>query len=246
MKFHLIQPMGGGGTRFYGTAIMPKPLIDLQGKPFFYWSTISLSKSENLKDITYVILQEHADKFNLDKEIHNYFPNSSVVYLEKMLNGAVLTSMEGVKAIDDDLPIIFNDCDHAFVCKEFFDYVNNNGDADGGLMTFKSDENKYSYICYEDDKIVGTIEKKVVSNDAICGAYYFKNKDTFLKYANRYLDNCNYNEFFMSGVYNEMCKDGLKIVKFETDMHLSFGTPDEYAQIKNSPNFKVLENGNIK
>lgn len=244
MNFHLIQPMGGGGTRFCGTQIMPKPLISLQDKPFFYWSTISLSRCENLSDITYVILQEHAEKFGLDKEIKKYFPKANIKYLEKMLNGAVLTSIEGVQDIHDDLPIIFNDCDHAFVCHEFVEFLKNNGEADGGLMTFKSNEPKFSYVRYdENNNIVGTIEKQVASNDAICGAYYFKNKNVFLKYASRYLKNCNYNEFFMSGVYNEMCKDNLKIVKFETDMLLSFGTPDEYMEIKDSPDFKVLEFG---
>lgn len=243
MKFHLIQPMGGGGTRFCGSEVMPKPLIDLQGKPFFYWSTISLSGSELLEDITYVILQEHADKFQLDTKIKKYFPDSNIKYLEKILNGAVLTSMEGVEDIQDNLPIIFNDCDHAFKCRDFFDYLEKNGDADGGLLTFKSNEPKFSYIQYDDGKIVGTIEKEVVSNDAICGAYYFKDKATFLKYANRYLKNCNYSEFFMSGVYNEMCKDGLNIVKFETDLHLSFGTPQEYLDIRDSEQFGVLEDG---
>lgn len=243
MKFHLIQPMGGGGTRFCGSEVMPKPLIDLQGQPFFYWSTISLCKSDLCQDITYVILQEHANNFALDKEIYKYFPNAGIKYLPKILNGAVLTSMEGVLDIDDDLPIIFNDCDHAFVCRDFFDYLEKNGNADGGLLTFRSDEPKFSYIKYDGNRIVGTIEKEVVSNDAICGAYYFRNKDTFLKYANRYLKNCNYSEFFMSGVYNEMCKDGLSIVKFETDLHLSFGTPQEYMDIRDSKDFGVLEDG---
>ena len=245
MKFHLIQPMGGGGTRFLTSEIMPKPLININNKPFFYWSTKSLSDNEFVKDITYVVLQEHIEKYSIDKEILKYFPNANIVSLQHILNGAVLTCIEGVKSINDDLPIVFNDCDHAFKCTDFFNFLENfDTDVYGGLLTFESDENKYSYIKYDQqNNIVGTVEKEVVSNDAICGAYYFKNIKVFMEYANKYIKNCSYKEFFMSGVYNEICNDKHKIIKFKTDFHLSFGTPNEYNNIKNSEKFKVIENG---
>lgn len=245
MKFHLIQPMGGGGTRFLSSEIMPKPLIDINNKPFFYWATKSLSDNEFLEDITYVVLEEHIKNYFIDKEILKLFPNANIVSLPKILNGAVLTCMEGVKGIKDDLPIVFNDCDHAFKCTEFFDFLENfDSSVYGGLLTFDSNENKYSYIKYDScNKIIGTVEKEVVSNDAICGAYYFKNKKVFLEYAEKYLKTCSYKEFFMSGVYNEICKDGHKLVKFKTNLHLSFGTPEEYINIKNSDKFKVIDNG---
>ena len=36
-KLHLIMPMGGRGYRFFKDGYsMPKPLIELNGKPFFY------------------------------------------------------------------------------------------------------------------------------------------------------------------------------------------------------------------
>ena len=237
--------MGGGGTRFLSSEIMPKPLIIINDKPFFYWATKSLSDNKFVKDITYVVLNEHIEHYKIDKEIKDYFPNANIVSLPKILNGAVLTCLEGIKTIQDDLPIVFNDCDHAFKCTEFFDFLENYDESIyGGLLTFNSDENKYSFVKYdENNNIIGTVEKEVVSNDAICGAYYFKNKEVFVKYAEKYLKNCSYKEFFMSGVYNEICNDGHKLVKFKTDLHLSFGTPEEYKNIKNSDKFKVIDNG---
>ena len=36
-KIHIIQPMGGGGTRFKKQGfVLPKPLLELKDKPFFY------------------------------------------------------------------------------------------------------------------------------------------------------------------------------------------------------------------
>ena len=91
----------------------------------------------------------------------------------------------------------------------------------------------------ENDNVIQTMEKKVISNKAICGAYYFKNKNIFKKSAQKYLDDCNYHEYFISGVYNIMIKENMKIKYFLTDLHISFGTPEEYKKVQNY-NFKEL------
>ena len=239
------MPMGGRGTRFFDDGfIIPKPLIQLQNKPFFFWAANSLYTYENVQDITFVVLKEHIEEFNIMNEIKKYFPKANIVVLEHVLNGAVLTCLEGIKNIDDDLPIVFNDCDHAFFSAKFEEFLKDESqDVDGALLTFTSNEDKFSYVKYNSNhEIVGTVEKEVVSNDAICGAYYFKNKQTFDKYTQRYLHNCSYKEFFISGVYNEMCRDSKSIVICPTDLHLSFGVPQEYNEVKDSPHFKDIYN----
>ena len=40
-KIHYIMPMAGYGSRFKNMGYdVPKPLIEIYGKPFFYWSTM--------------------------------------------------------------------------------------------------------------------------------------------------------------------------------------------------------------
>lgn len=231
-KIHLIMPMGGGGTRFGNKGFdLPKPLIELQGKPFFYWATQSIVKFMAVEDLTFVILQEHVDKYGIDRRILEYYPEANIQIISQVLNGAVLTCCEGIKAIKDNGPILFNDCDHAFVCEKFYDYCRSGefDKIDGALLTFSSDCANYSYVEFnEAGDVIGTIEKEVASNEAICGAYYFKNRNVFTEAVDKYLEKCLYKEFFVSGVYNEMLADKKKIVTFQTDEHISFGTPDEY------------------
>ena len=81
----------------------------------------------------------------------------------------------------------------------------------------------------------------VVSNQAICGAYYFKNTETFKNTLDTYIKNCNYSELFVSGLYNVMLEQGKKIITFEVDKHIPYGTPAEYEIAKNSTFFKELE-----
>lgn len=56
----------------------------------------------------------------------------------------------------------------------------------------------------------------------------------------QYLKECNYSEYFMSGVYNTMIKNKLIIKNFTVDNHLPFGTPEEYEIAKNSDQFERL------
>ena len=99
-KIHLVMPMGGAGTRFFDNGYeCPKPLLEIQGKPFFYWATRSIEKFVELESLTFVVLREHINRFHIDSAIKNYFPDAEIVVLEQVLNGAVLTCMEGVKSI---------------------------------------------------------------------------------------------------------------------------------------------------
>lgn len=243
MKTHLIMPMGGAGSRFFENGYKkPKPLIKIKEKPFFYWATMSIKKYIDIADLTFVVLQQHIDEFNIDKEILLLFPEAKIRVLNKILPGPVFTCLEGVKDITDEGPILFNDCDHMFKCDEINEVLNNESFIyDGALLSFVSDEAHYSYIQYdEDNNIIGTREKKVVSNHAICGAYVFKNVNLFKTTVQKYLQCCPYNEYFMSGLYNIMCNQGMKIKNYQLDYHVEFGTPKEYEKAIDSMYFYDL------
>ncbi len=244
-KIHLIMPMGGAGSRFFKDGfIVPKPLIEIYDKPFLYWATKSITNYIDIYDLTFVVLQEHIDKFKIDEVIKKYFKDANIVVIPEVLKGAVLTCIEGIKNINDDLPIVFNDCDHIFRCQSFADYCNKGefDDIDGALLSFKSNDPKFSFLKLNNQGyVIETVEKVVVSNNAICGAYYFRNKDLFLKMTNEYLEKCNYSEYFVSGVYNIMASHNKKIVNFNVDSHVPFGTPEEYEIAKKSNEFEVLK-----
>lgn len=244
-KLHLIMPMGGAGSRFFKNGfVMPKPLIEINGKPFLYWATRSIEKYVNLADITFVVLDQHIAEFQIDKVIKKHFPEAKIeaVDFEEVKSGPVMTCLAGLRNIKDDQPILFNDCDHMFASKTFAEDINSGSwDYDGALLTFDSDQPQFSYIQYENGRIIGTVEKKVVSNQAICGAYMIRNAQMFRNMAEMYLKNCNYSEFFVSGIYNVMCQKGLDVQNYTVDFHVPFGTPSEYEQAQDSEYFTVLE-----
>lgn len=139
-NFHLVMPMGGKGQRFFNDGyVAPKPLIEIHDRPFFYWSTMSILKYNPDCDVTFVVLREHIEKFDIKNRILSYFPQARVEVIPEVLAGAVLTCMAGVENINDDRPILFNDCDHMFCCSEFnFTDKKSAAKYDGLLFTFKS------------------------------------------------------------------------------------------------------------
>lgn len=241
---HLIMPMGGRGSRFSKEGFdLPKPLIEINENPFLYWATQSIRKFVDLRSLTFVILQEHIAAYGIDEVITGYFPEAKFVVIPEVLNGAVLTCAEGLKGIQDDAPILFNDCDHMFQCSAFYEFCQkgNFEELDGALLTFTSSEPKYSFLEYDaKGNVVRTVEKQVISTDAICGAYYFRNKSVFNESIDAYLRECSYQEYFVSGLYNVMAGKKQIIRSFKVDVHVPFGTPEEYEKALGSKVFEVL------
>ena len=234
--------MAGSGSRFYNLGYkIPKPLIEIQGFPFFYYSAKSLVKYYEYKNLIFIGLKEH-NTYNISNKILHFFPDAKIKLLDKTPPGAVLTSREAIELIDNKYPVIFNDCDHCFYSEEFRINQNKINDLDGFLLTFKSNKSCYSY-CIKDNnnKIIGTKEKEVVSNDAIAGVYEFRNISLFDEVSKKYLKNCSYSEFFTSGVYNiEPLKNG-NIINFECDFNISFGTVEEFFKVKENKVFELFK-----
>ncbi len=245
MKIHYIMPMAGRGSRFEKEGFtVPKPLIEIYDKPFFYWSTQSIRKFINLTSLDFVVLQEHVDKYDIDAVIKSYFPEARLHVLPDVTEGAVITCLKGITDIKDELPVVFNDCDHLFKCSEFNNFCQKNlvvPNEAGLLLTFSSNESKYSFVAKDSTgNVTRTAEKKAISNEAICGCYYFRNRTTFEMYAEQYLRDCEYSEYFMSGVYNVMIRNNLNIRSMLTDFHVPFGIPAEYETAKLDTNYLEL------
>lgn len=95
-KLHLIMPMAGRGSRFFKDGfVQPKPLIELNGAPFFYWAAQSVAKTVDCADLTFVVLAEHVRDFAITEKIKRYYPAARFVVLPEVTAGAALTALRG-------------------------------------------------------------------------------------------------------------------------------------------------------
>lgn len=253
-KVNIVIPMAGAGSRFKELTKIPKPLIEIKGLPFFYYSAKGLTKYFDYSKLIFIGLKNHNKDNILVNKIKSLFPDAVIKLLDKTPNGAVLTSREAIELIDNDYPVIFNDCDHIFYSEELEQSKNQLKNFEGFILTFNSDSPIYSYLIKDKNgNVIGTREKEVISNEAIAGVYGFKNIKIFQKASEEYLKNCDYSEFYMSGLYNmPTLKKGI-IKSYKTNFNISFGTIDEFDKAKNnnifylyndkiiSDNFSILE-----
>lgn len=241
---HLIMPMAGTGSRFHKEGYeLPKPLLEIQEKPFFFWAVQSVVKFVKIDRLIFVVLKAHVEHFQIDEKILEYYPDAIIEIIPEVLNGPVLTCLEGVKHIQDDKPFIVNDCDHMFKCDAFNIFCNEGKfkGIGGTILSFTSEDPKFSFLQVdEQNNVIATAEKEVISNQAICGVYFFESRTTFEKIAKEYLVNCTYKEYFVSGLYNVLIEHQKRVTYFTVDLHIPYGTPEEYKTALKSDLFSTL------
>lgn len=241
---HLVMPMAGAGSRFSAEGYeLPKPLLTIEEKPFFFWAVQSVVKFIQIDRLIFIVLKDHVEHFQIDQKIREYYPEAIIEVIPEVLNGPVLTSIEGIKHINDEKPFIINDCDHMFRCDAFNSFCNSGKfeRIGGAVLSFVSDDPKFSFLQVDKSgNVIATAEKKVISNQAICGVYYFESQSTFRSIVDEYLSNCAYKEYFISGLYNVLINHKKRVTYFTVDFHLPFGTPEEYKQAVQSDLFSLL------
>src|SRR5436190_2573417 len=139
------MPMAGRGSRFAsGGHKQPKPLIDVAGRPAFWWATESVRRAGVVGEMVYVVLAEHVAAFGIDEAISSYYPEARVVTVREVTAGAAESAAIGVAALDSTGPLAVNDCDHAFRVDGLRELVTRLIDSEGALLGFRSASPAYS------------------------------------------------------------------------------------------------------
>lgn len=246
---NIVIPMAGRGSRFAKEGYaMPKPLIDVHGKPMIEVVTNNIRPKCEHKFI-YLCLQEHLEKYNLENRLKEMSPNCIVVPVNQVTEGAACTVLLAEKYIDNEDMLMMANSDQ-YVDIDINEYIQAMDDSDGLIMTMYADDPKWSFIKYDERKYVTMVrEKEVISNEATVGIYNFKRGSDFVQYAYQMIDkNIRVNnEFYVAPVYNEMIEDGKK-VKFynvgrEDDGMYGLGIPSDLEKfVRNKEYAKKCKN----
>ena len=106
-------------------------------------------------------------------------------------------------------------------------------------MTFNAIHPRWSYAKLNEAGFVSEVaEKKVISNKATVGLYYWKFGSDFVKYAEKMITkNLRVNnEFYVCPVYNQAIEDGKKVIIENVKSMFGIGTPEDlqgFLKLKN-------------
>lgn len=236
MKPNILVPMAGLGSRFIKEGFkVPKQLINIKDKHLIDISLECLDYKDC--NLIFVVRDETVYNFHIDELLKKKFGEDiKVVVLDKLTDGSVCSCLYAEEYIDNDVPLIIHTLDIEF--RPVFDpHSMNELEADGLLLTFKSNSPNYSYADVDNYNCVRkTAEKKAISSNACVGIYGFKKGSDFCKYAREMIDKDlrTNNEFYISPLYNLLIEDGKKIVAKSVDKMHVFGTPDEFHFYKDN------------
>ena len=228
-KLNIVIPMAGSGKRFADAGYkLPKPLIDVHGLPMIKTVVDNLAIDANY---IFIIQKEHAELHHLNLMLKLMVPNCQVIQTNGLTGGACETVLLAKQLIDNDESLLIANCDQ-YVEWNSADFLSSakSSNLDGAILTFKANETKWSYAKVDDNNFVSEVaEKKVISDNATVGIYWWKKGSDFVKYAYSMIEkNIRVNnEFYVCPVWNEALADGKKVKIMPCRKMHGIGTPED-------------------
>lgn len=246
---HIIIPMSGIGKRFIeGGFSVPKPLIEIDGKPIIQ-HVVDLFPDES--KFTFICNQVHLETTPMRSILKNAAPDGNIISIDLHTLGPVYTVSKIFDLLDDDEEVIVNYCDFS----TFWDYQDflshtRNREADGVVVCYKGfhphmlGKTKYATLREEKQWMLEIKEKGSFTNDRMNeyisnGTYYFKKGSLVKKYFNKLMDDgISLNgEYYVSLIYNLLVDDGLKVSIYDVEHMLQWGEPYDFSSYRYYSNY---------
>lgn len=240
----VILPMAGRGSRFsekgYTT---PKPLINVAGKPMFYWALQSL-KGLPVGRLVVVALQEHEELYKLTHLFRQYcnLPvTPDFVLLSDITEGQLCTVMAAENYFDNDHPLLIAASDTLVISSLAADIESKPDNCVGLISVADLPGDRWSFArTNQSGRVLEVAEKVRISNHASTGIYYFSRCGVFKHFARQILDNKEKTkgEYYVIPVFQKMIDAGMWVGISRAHEMWDMGTPDAKAafeqHLKNS------------
>ncbi len=234
----VLIPCAGIGKRFSDAGyLLPKPLVDVSNKPMLLQAIKDLPIFKKLK----IILRRNTTKKDLlTKNINKEFKNADIKFIDSETDGQASTCLLGLEENDLNKPLLISACDNGVIYDQSKFYeLTNNPSIDivvWGCRNYPGARKKpqmYGWIKEEDNLIkkvfVKSPYKDPEKDPIVTGTFFFKEAKLFKRIAQELIKNNQRinNEFYVDSCINNAIDLGLKVVLFEVDFFLCWGTPDD-------------------
>ncbi len=229
--------MAGMGQRFLDAGYnVPKQFIYCKEKQLLDISLDCVDKRDC--KLIFIVRDDQISNYGVDKLLREKYKDYDIeiVSSEGLTRGSVCSCLLAQEYIDNDTPLFIHTLDIEFKPQiKPVDVVQCG--HDGLIFTFKSNCDNYSYALSDEDGFVKkTAEKKVISDEACVGIYYFRSGSIFCSAAEEMIekDLTTKGEFYISPLYNILVENKLRIKTKPVEKMYIFGTPSEFEFYKNN------------
>jgi NDP-sugar pyrophosphorylase family protein len=242
----IIIPMSGFGERFRRAGYtVPKPLIEIEGKPIIA-HIIDLFPGET--DFSFICNRDHLAEpsYRMEETLRRYCPTGRVLAIDAHKLGPVHAVLQAADLIDLQQPVVVNYAD--FTCywnwSHFCDFVAH-CKCDGAIPAYKGfhphtlGATNYAYMREADGWVLDIQEKQPYTDNrmeeyASSGTYYFSSGqlmlDAFKATKERNLNVAG--EFYVSLSYKPILESGKQIAVYDLQHFMQWGTPEDVAEYR--------------
>ena len=223
----VVIPMAGRGSRYAREGWkLPKPLIEVAGKPMIFWALHSLSGLD-MFDWIFVLLKEHERIFNVSKLISNQYPNANFVFLDRVTEGQLCTVLAARDYIDPGQGLLVASSDTLVTSNIANDIFDIDKQLSGLISVANLPGDHWSFTKVENGLVIQVAEKQRISDHASTGLYYFSSGKEFLRSADHLIKNKQKTkgEYYVIPVYQNLIDKGLKVGISPADGFYDMGTP---------------------
>ena len=251
----IIIPMSGFGERFRRAGhSVPKPLIEVEGKPMIA-HVIDMFKGES--DFIFICNQQHLDesKYRMEATLKEYCPTGRIVGISPHKLGPIYAVRQVEHLLDSAEPVVVNYCD--FTCywdwnhfKQFVEFVGCAGaiPAYRGFHPHSLGSTNYAYMRETDGWVKDIQEKQPYTDNrmdeyASSGTYYFASAhimcNAFRKVMEKDLNVDG--EFYVSLAYKLLLENKQPVAVYPLQHFMQWGTPEDVAEYNSwSKTFRSL------
>ncbi len=210
----------------------PKYLIEVQHKPIIQRIIESLETvGEN---ISCIIRKSDQEKYFLGDTIKILCPSCNIIEVAGETKGAVCTALFAIDKINNNEELLILNGDQLLktdIAPAINDFRNR--DLDGGIVTIKAINPKYSSVLLDENNLViQTSEKRPISDIASTGCCYYKKGSDFVNAAFSVIekDANTQGVYYISSTFNEMIlnQKNIGIYEIQKKDYISFSTYQMY------------------
>jgi NDP-sugar pyrophosphorylase family protein len=239
-KLNILIPMAGDGSRFPKDQYLPKPLIDINGKPM----VVRAIESLGIEGQFHFVIRKSSYSDRIKEAIANTVNNPKFFEINSITQGPACSALLFRNEINNDTELVIANCDQIMEWNPSL-FFHNVRLYDGGFVTYYNNTDNNSYAKLDRlGNVIQVREKEVISCISLNGIHYWKRGSYFVQSTEEMIaanDRAPNGEFYIAPSFNYMIKLGLSvgIYHIPNEQHHAVGLPSDLQRYLQHENFQL-------
>lgn len=225
---NIVVPLAGKDKSFEEKFALPKPLVQVQGKPII--QHIAESRPFSYADAIFILLREHQEKYGIEEKLRALFGKRiKIAWAQELTAGAPQSVLLAKDLINTEEPLLIDLADQYLDLPCFMDFAASS-DADGIIPTFESSYWNRGYMEYGSNGRVARVSEKdkppISTHSTACISYFRRGSD-FVHAAQEMVarkKTAANGAYLVSLAFNELIADKRRILPFPCEFVATLGS----------------------